>query len=267
VSDDKDQRDTPNQQKRAAFIRLRELLTRYWDNKEDLLRLLTDSGIDQTKINFDGSVANVWHRIMMYANKKDKLPELVAQTVKRFSNVRPAFEAALTEYQQAPGEIADDWIELELKPLPKPVPRPSFLKSVLRIGAGVLLVAGVVIAWYCFANRCAGGFNAQFLVLYGGRPIVATTTFNNPCTKQTDAFECTPDRTTEFRMPHPGRYRFLACVGLTNRRPTRVLQETIVDQNTPIFQCSKEFDVDDTGQPISLNFTEADIVPVHRRPD
>ena len=238
--------------KATAFSRLRDLLVEKFDSplKEDLQPLIKDAGIQPTRINFDGSIQNVWDRILTEAGKSGRLPTLVKLAAERYPDARPGLEKALADYQQASATSR--------------FPRHASTGSPRTlVGVGLVLLVAIIGGIYFWAaHRCRGGFNARFLVMYEGKPTVATASFENPCTKTTDGFQCGPDAVTSFHMPCSGRFRILCIVGLTNQRPTNQESTALGPQNQPVFPCSKNFDVVDNGEPISLSYTQADKVRV-----
>lgn len=62
---------------RYPSIKLRNLLCELYSDKEDILRLLYDAGINPDYINIDGKAINIWHQIMIEAERTDRMNALL----------------------------------------------------------------------------------------------------------------------------------------------------------------------------------------------
>ena len=90
--------------KRDALRSLRAKFIEYWPDLADLPPLLSDAGIDATRIDTVGTPNNVWHRVVIEAIKSGRLDALVGKAVARFPEREAEFEEARDNYNKLPGE-------------------------------------------------------------------------------------------------------------------------------------------------------------------
>jgi hypothetical protein len=65
---------------------LKNELTRLYPDTDSVRRIVSDADIPHAFIEFEGSVIDVWHRVISQAEARNQLPNLVTMVIKEYPN-------------------------------------------------------------------------------------------------------------------------------------------------------------------------------------
>lgn len=132
----------------TILTKLRNVLARLFPDETSIRRIVDDAGLERQKIDFGSSAINVWHSVLMEAEKVDRVDALLRVVESEYGNNRE-FQAACQAYRQSQGK--QETVNLPSSaPIHQPKTSPNpWSQRLPSLWMGILLIglAGGSVYW------------------------------------------------------------------------------------------------------------------------